>query len=100
MAGGWSLMLLALFHQVVDVWRIRWWCAPFQWIGMNALAIYIASNLLGTRGGWQGISARFVGGPVAGVFGDYGRAVIALAGLAVMLAFARFLYKRGLFIRL
>lgn len=100
LAGGWSLILLGLFHQVVDVWRIRWWCAPFQWIGTNALAVYIVSNLLGTRGGWQGISSRFVGGPVAGALGDYGKALVALAGLAVMLAFARFLFKRGVFIRL
>lgn len=100
LAGGWSLMLLAVFHQVVDVWRIRWWCAPFQWIGMNALTIYITANLLGTNGGWQGIAARFVGGPVAGMFGVYGKAFIAVAGLGVMLAFARFLYRRGIFLRL
>jgi predicted acyltransferase len=100
LAGGWSLMLLAFFHQVVDVWRIRWWCGPFQWIGMNALTIYIAANLLGTNGGWQGIAARFVGGPVAAWFGGYGKAFIALAGLGVMLGFARFLFKRGIFLRL
>lgn len=100
LAGGWSLVLLAVFHQVVDVWRIRWWCAPFQWIGMNALTIYITANLLGTNGGWQGIAARFVGGPVAGMFGVYGKAFIAVAGLGVMLAFARFLYRRGIFLRL
>lgn len=100
LAGGWSLIFLAVFHQVVDVWRVRWWCAPFQWIGMNALTIYITANLLGTNGGWQGIAARFVGGPVAGVFGVYGKAFIAVAGLGVMLAFARFLYRRGIFLRL
>ena len=100
LAGGWSLIFLAVFHQVVDVWRVRWWCAPFQWIGMNALTIYITANLLGTNGGWQGIAARFVGGPVAGIFGVYGKAFIAVAGLGVMLAFARFLYRRGIFLRL
>jgi len=99
-AGGWSLILLGLFHQVVDVWRIRWWCPPFQWIGMNALTIYIASNLLGTGGGWQGIAARIVGGPVAGALGDFGRPMVALAGIGVMLMFARFLYRRSVFLRL
>lgn len=100
LAGGWSLMLLGVFHQVVDVWRVRWWCGPFQWIGMNALTIYIAANLLGTNGGWQGIAARFVGGPIAGLFGGYGKAFLAVAGLGVMLLFARFLFKRGIFLRL
>lgn len=99
-AGGWSLILLGLFHQVVDVWRVRWWCAPFQWIGMNALTIYIASNLLGTMGGWQGISVRFVGGPVAAACGPYGKALVAMAGLGLMFVFARFLYRRGIFLRL
>lgn len=100
LAGGWSLVLLGVFHQVIDVWGQRWWCGPFRWIGMNALAIYIASNLLGTRDGWQGIAARFVGGPVSVWLGDYGRPVVALTGLALMLLFARLLYRRGVFLRL
>lgn len=100
LAGGWSLVLLGVFHQVIDVWGQRWWCGPFRWIGMNALAIYIASNLLGTRDGWQGIAARFVGGPVSVWLGDYGRPAVALTGLALMLLFARTLYRRGVFLRL
>lgn len=100
LAGGWSLVLLGVFHQVVDVWGIRGWCGPFRWIGMNALTIYIASNLLGTRDGWQGIAARFVGGPVSVWLGDYGRPAVALAGLGLMFLFARFLYRRGVFLRL
>lgn len=100
LAGGWSLVLLGVFHQVIDVWGQSWWCGPFRWIGMNALAIYIASNLLGTRDGWQGIAARFVGGPVSVWLGDYGRPVVALTGLALMLLFARLLYRRGVFLRL
>ncbi len=100
LAGGWSLVLLGVFHQVIDVWGQRWWCGPFRWIGMNALAIYIASNLLGTRDGWQGIAARFVGGPVSVWLGDYGRPVVALTGLALMVLFARLLYRRGVFLRL
>lgn len=100
LAGGWSLVLLGVFHQVIDVWGQSWWCGPFRWIGMNALAIYIASNLLGTRDGWQGIAARFVGGPVSVWLGDYGRPVVALTGLALMLLFARMLYRRGVFLRL
>jgi len=100
LAGGWSLVLLGVFHQVIDVWGQRWWCGPFRWIGMNALTIYITSNLLGTRDGWQGIAARFVGGPVSVWLGDYGRPVVALTGLALMFWFARTLYRRGIFLRL
>jgi len=100
MAGGWSLILLGMFHQVVDVWRVRWWCAPFQWIGMNALTIYITANLLGPTGGWQAIAGRVVGGPIAGALGDFGRPMLAVAGLGVMLLFARFLFRRGIFLRL
>jgi hypothetical protein len=40
------------------------------------------------------------GGLVAAWFGGYGKAFIALAGLGVMLGFARFLFKRGIFLRL
>jgi predicted acyltransferase len=41
-AGGWSLLLLALFYTVIDVWgfkRLGWVFVP---IGMNAITIYAA----------------------------------------------------------
>jgi predicted acyltransferase len=43
-AGGWSLILLALFYVVTDVWRIRRWAFFFVVIGMNSITIYVVQH--------------------------------------------------------
>jgi predicted acyltransferase len=40
-AGGWSFLLLALFHAVVDVAGFRRWVFPLVVIGSNALLAYV-----------------------------------------------------------
>jgi len=39
-AGGWSFLLLALFHLSIDVWGFKRWAFPFLVIGSNALLAY------------------------------------------------------------
>ncbi|WP_175418934.1 acyltransferase family protein [Aureibaculum algae] len=41
-ASGWSLLLLALFYTVMDVWKLTWVGWIFVPIGMNAITIYAA----------------------------------------------------------
>ena len=43
-AGGWSLLLLALFYTVIDVLKLRAWAFFFVVIGVNAITIYIAQG--------------------------------------------------------
>ncbi|MBI5384578.1 MAG: DUF5009 domain-containing protein [Verrucomicrobia bacterium] len=99
-AGGWSALLLAAFHQVIEIWQWRRWTTPFLWIGANAITLYLASNLVNpTR-----LAHRLAGGDVkhfldATVGGGAGELVIALAGLGLLLALARFLYQRKIFLR-
>jgi predicted acyltransferase len=99
-AGGWSLLLLAAFYYVVDVRKWRAWCQPFVWIGMNAITLYVASNLLGYRR----IAPRLAGGDVKAFFDSLapraGDLVIGLVAIALMLWLARFLYRRQIFLRL
>jgi predicted acyltransferase len=40
-AGGWSLIFLALFYLVIDVWGFRRWAFFFVVIGMNSILIYV-----------------------------------------------------------
>ncbi|HUR58900.1 MAG TPA: DUF5009 domain-containing protein [Opitutaceae bacterium] len=99
-AGGYSLLLLAAFYYMVDMRRWRGWCQPFIWIGMNAITLYIAANIVRPRT----LAQRFAGGSVktwldthlAAGFGDL---AIALVGLALVLWLARFLYRRQIFLR-
>ena len=94
-AGGYSLVLLGLFHQVVDVWGWRRWCQPFVWVGANALTIYLAAQILNFRR----LAERLAGAPVRSLFGEAGDTVIALIAVFLLFGFARFLYQRKLFLR-
>jgi predicted acyltransferase len=40
--AGWSLLLLAAFYLVIDVWRFRRWTFFFVVIGSNSILIYLA----------------------------------------------------------
>lgn len=100
-AGGYSALLLAVFYQIVDVWKRRDWCQPFVWIGANSIAIYVANNLLQFRA----VATRLVGGDVkkaldANVADGAGNLLIALVGFTLIFVFVRFLHQRKIFLRL
>lgn len=99
-ACGYAAILLAVFYQVIEGWKVQKWAMPFVWIGSNAITIYLASAAFGFRK----LSARFVGGDVQKYFdahlshsGDFLRAAVALA---LMFCLAHYLYRRKIFIRL
>ena len=94
-AGGYSCILLGVFYCIVDVWKLRRWAVPFVWVGMNPLTIYLASEFINFRN----IGERLVGGPVAGRLGEYGELLVAAMGIVLVFVFARFLYKRNIFLR-
>ncbi|MBX7255511.1 MAG: DUF5009 domain-containing protein [Candidatus Hydrogenedentes bacterium] len=95
-SGGLSVFLLGVFHLIVDVWKIRWWTPPFLWIGANALTIYLARNFMD----FNALADRFVGGGVAAMVGpDVGYLLRVVLSLAFSLAFVRYLYRKGIFLR-
>jgi predicted acyltransferase len=95
-ACGISAILLAVFHQVTEVWRRRTWCQPLVWIGMNAITIYLVSAVANFRR----LAERFVGGDVAVWLGKYGDLTKAVVALAMALTVVHFLYRRKIFLRL
>ncbi len=95
--GGYSFMLVGLFYLLVDVWKWSWWTAPFIWIGMNPITIYLARQFFD----FNGFALRFVGGDIQDLVGpDWGYFLKVSVSLALTLAFVRFLYKRNIFIRI
>ncbi len=98
--AGYSAILLALMHQIVDIWQWRRWATVFIWVGANALALYFLNDIVNF---WS-IAARFVGGDFASLLdrvvtqgtGGFVTNLVALI-LAVMLA--GFLYRHKIFIR-
>jgi predicted acyltransferase len=94
-AGGYSALLLALFYQVVDVWKWQKWAQPFVWVGMNPITIYLAVNVVD----FDQIANRFVGGQLNHSFGAYGRLIVALVSLVLVFGLAGFLYRKKIFVR-
>lgn len=94
-AGGYSFLLLALFYQVIDVWKFQKWAQPFVWIGVNPITIYFGGRFID----FEGLAKLFVGGPVGAALGNYGELVLALTTLGFGFLFLRFLYQRKIFLR-
>ena len=100
LTAGISGCLLAAFYAIVDVRGLRAWCRPFVWIGANPLLIYVASPIIG----FQSLASRLVGGDVRAFLDTRigpgcGGLVVAVTGLSLVVLFARFLYRRGIFLR-
>ena len=100
-AGGCSVLLMALFYWLVDVRQWRSWCQPFVWVGCNALTIYLAQAIVG----FQTLAMRFTGGDVRQlldslVLKGFGGFFTACTGLLLVILFAQFLYRRQIFLRL
>jgi len=93
-AGGLSYLLLAGFYWVIDVKKYRKWAFPFIVIGMNAIAVYVATHLIDFRH----ISEDLVGG-LAAKLGQAGPFVIAFAGFLIVWLILLYLYRKGTFIR-
>jgi predicted acyltransferase len=99
-AGGWSALLLGLFHQFADVWQRKAWVTIFIWIGASAIVLYLVNNVVD----FSRLARRFVGGDLAR-FADEriaegaGGFLAYAVGLAMVIALSRFLYRRRIFLR-
>ena len=97
-AGGGRLhaILLGLFYLVLDVWRWRRWAAAFVWIGSNAIALYLLEALVD----FHRLAERLIGGDVQHyVFRQYGPLATSVLAVLLVVALARFLYVRQIFLR-
>jgi predicted acyltransferase len=94
-ACGYASLLLAGFYLIIDTWGWRQWAQPFVWIGMNPITIYMLDNILEV----DKLARRFVGGDLNKMLGVYGPLAVAVVGVLIMFAIARFLYARRIFLR-
>ena len=89
--AGWSLLLLATFYLVIDVWGYQRWAFFFVVIGMNAITIYMLQAFVDFRGVAQVLFARaeLRVHPV----------LFAGAGLLLEWILLYWMYRRRLFLR-
>jgi predicted acyltransferase len=94
-AGGWSLLLLALFYGIIDVLRLRAWAFFFVVIGANAITIYVVPRFVDFRR----IAQFFLGGLIRLAGPEAGPVVAASGVLAAEWLFLLYLYRRRIFLR-
>jgi predicted acyltransferase len=94
-AGGLSCLLLALFYLIIDVLGYKRWSFPFKVIGMNALAVYMATNLFDFRK----IGNIFVGNLLARA-GRWDQLLADSAALAVVWLILYWMYRTRSFVKL
>ena len=94
-AGGWSLILLALFYVLIDV--IGWKSWAFFWvvIGANAITIYVVPRFVD----FEKIAAFFLTGFSQCVC-DWKTLVLVTGAFVAKWLFLLFLYKQRIFLRL
>jgi predicted acyltransferase len=100
LTSGLSALLLALFYYIVDVKQWRAWCPPFVWLGSNAITIYVVAQVVD----FQKLALRFAGGDIKNALDQQvapgaGGLFVAIVALTLVFLFARFLYKRNIFLR-
>jgi predicted acyltransferase len=97
--AGYSAILLAAMHQIIDVSGWQRWATVFIWIGANAIALYFLNEVLG----FEPIVARLVGVDFASLLDHAvtrgaGGFVMHALGLVFAIALAGFLYRRRIFL--
>jgi predicted acyltransferase len=93
-AGGWSLLLLALFYWIIDVRGYQRWSFFFKVIGMNAITIYLVDRFFDF-----GIITKVFLHGLLPVFGQLQPLVWECSVVFTMWLFLYFLYRQKIFLR-
>jgi predicted acyltransferase len=94
-AAGWSFLLLALFYLVIDVLHLRFLAFFFVVIGMNAIAVYMATHVFDFRH----LGDIFVGS-TARWTGNWHDFVRATAAFAIIWLILFYLYRKKTFVKI
>lgn len=94
-SGGICFLLLAAFFLVIDVWGFRKWAFGFKVIGMNAIAVYMATRLFDFRV----IGNIFIGG-LSSRLDAWNAFLQGIAGFTVIWLILYWMYKKRTFIKI
>jgi predicted acyltransferase len=94
-AGGWSLLLLALFYGIIDVIGLRAWAFFFVVIGVNAITIYVGQRIIG----FEHITEFLLKGTLKFTDPSAHPLIMAFGEIMVKWLCLLFLYRNRLFLR-
>ena len=94
--GGWSLLLVALFYVIIDVWGWKKWAFFFIVIGMNSITIYMfQAGIINFYS-----STEFFFSGIIKSFGENWQPLIGAIGYTtVCWVFLYILYKKKIFLK-
>jgi len=96
-AGGWSLLLLAWFYLVIDVWGFRRWSLPWVVIGSNSIVAYMCWQL--GSGIFRQAAEVFLGGLKHYVSPAWYEPIAWAGATAALWLLLWYLYRNKTFIR-
>jgi predicted acyltransferase len=95
-AGGISLLFLALFYLIIDVWGFKRWSFFFVVIGMNAITIYLLQA--GIFNFWD-TTEFFFGGLADKLNSSWGALINSIGYVSIVWLLLYVLYKKKIFLR-
>jgi len=96
-AGGWSILLFALFYFLIDVLEYRKWSKPLIWIGINSILIYICAHGLFN---FESTSRFLFGGLISKIPVFWQKGALWLGVLFIQLYLLKILYDRKWFLKI
>lgn len=96
-AGGWSIILFAMFYYVIDVNHYVKWSLPFIWIGTNSILIYVCAHGLFN---FEATSQFIFGGLIQKMPLTLQQASLWFGVLLIQLFILKLLYDRKLFLKI
>jgi predicted acyltransferase len=96
-AGGISVLMLAAFYLVIDIYKIRWGTKWMVIIGSNAILAYVAWHLF--EPAFTSVSGVFVEG-LKRFIGNWYQTVLYFGSFMVLFLILKFMYDRKIFIKI
>jgi len=95
-AGGWSVLLFALFYLIIDDAGYEKLARPFIWIGTNSILIYMAAHVIN----FEWTSQFLFGGLINQAPAQWHPALLWTGVALIQLSALYFLYKKKWFLKL
>ncbi|RNL56659.1 acyltransferase family protein [Pedobacter jejuensis] len=96
-AGGFSILLFAVFYFVIDVKSFKNWSMPLVWFGTNSILIYVFAHGLFN---FESTATFLFGGIIDKIPSVYQQAGVWTGVLIIQLFLLKFLYDKKLFLKI
>ena len=96
-AGGWSILIFAVFYYIIDVKAYSKWSIPFVWMGTNSILIYVCAHGLFN---FESTAQFLFGGMINFIPVMWQQAALWTGVLIVQLFLLKFLYDKKWFLKI